>query len=144
MRYIEFEVCGRRQKMELDTETLNEVYQEVSDGCSEEPADVNATSRKAKNTKDDHWTVKEQSGTNRKDWKFWVFFNRKRLEVVSSKGRYLQQRATGRESGLDSASELLETRQRVREFSLLWYLFHSQSAHCDKQVHLQSNDVVFL
>lgn len=60
--------------MELDTETLNEVYQEVSDGCSEEPEDVNATSRKAKNTKDDHWTVKEQSGTNRKDWKLFFFF----------------------------------------------------------------------
>lgn len=60
--------------MELDSETLNEVYQEVSDGCSEEPADINATSRKAKNTKDDHWTVKDKVEQTGRTGSFVFFF----------------------------------------------------------------------
>lgn len=90
---------------------------EVSNGCSEEPADINATSRKAKNTKDDRRTIKKQSGTNRKGWKvdFWFFLIENDWKWFRQKDVIYntEQRATGRESGLDSATEVLETRQRV-------------------------------
>lgn len=67
-----------------DSEALNEVYQDVSNGCWEEPADIDPTSRKAKNTKDNYWKIKEQSGRNGKDWKKilyiekdWKWFHQK-------------------------------------------------------------------
>lgn len=44
-----FELCVRwKTQRELHSKTWNEVYQEVSSGNSVAPADINATSRKAK------------------------------------------------------------------------------------------------
>lgn len=50
----------------VHSETRNEVPQE----SSVEPADINAG--KAENTNDDYRTVEEQSGRNRKGWKFFI------------------------------------------------------------------------
>lgn len=61
-------LCGKREKMELHSETRNEVY--LVD--SEEPADVNAILRSAKNTNDSYRTIREQSGANGKDWEFFL------------------------------------------------------------------------
>lgn len=42
--------------------------------------------KRATNTKDHYRTIKEQSGTNGKDGKFFL---QKGLKVITSKGRYL-------------------------------------------------------
>lgn len=58
--------------MELHGGTRNEVYLVDPDRYSEEPADVNAILRSAKNTNDSYRTIREQSGTNGKDWEFFL------------------------------------------------------------------------
>lgn len=66
---------------------LEMIYLVDPDRCSEEPADVNLILRSAKNTKDVYRTIREQSGTNGKDWSFfyrkdWKWFNQ--LDAIYS------------------------------------------------------------